>query len=172
LSKIGTGEGAQAYGHGLYFAENEGVARSYRDALTKAISGVEIDGRPIESAGISPGARQIAQMVADGTTTLDQLKSINAASLARYENQLKANPNSQIAQMNRDQAIAELALQENITLAEIQAMLVKARGDQSLKQQEMGAKARVEAEKLAAKERADQVEIAAERERQPGPVLA
>ena len=26
LSKIGTGEGAQAYGHGLYFAENEGVA--------------------------------------------------------------------------------------------------------------------------------------------------
>lgn len=34
LSKIGTGEGAQAYGHGLYFAENEGVARGYRDGLT------------------------------------------------------------------------------------------------------------------------------------------
>lgn len=32
-SKIGTGEGAQAYGHGLYFAENEGVARGYRDEL-------------------------------------------------------------------------------------------------------------------------------------------
>jgi len=32
-SKIGTGEGAQAYGHGLYFAENEGVARGYRDQL-------------------------------------------------------------------------------------------------------------------------------------------
>jgi hypothetical protein len=32
-SKIGTGEGAQAYGHGLYFAGNEGVARSYRDQL-------------------------------------------------------------------------------------------------------------------------------------------
>lgn len=32
-SKIGTGEGAQAYGHGLYFAEQEGVAQSYRDAL-------------------------------------------------------------------------------------------------------------------------------------------
>jgi len=36
LSKIGTGEGAQAYGHGLYFAENEGVARGYRDALNPA----------------------------------------------------------------------------------------------------------------------------------------
>ncbi len=33
LSKIGTGEGAQAYGHGLYFAEQEGVARDYRDKL-------------------------------------------------------------------------------------------------------------------------------------------
>jgi hypothetical protein len=32
LGKIGTGEGAQAYGHGLYFAENEGVARSYKAA--------------------------------------------------------------------------------------------------------------------------------------------
>ena len=33
MDKIGTGEGAQAYGHGLYFAENRGVAESYRDAL-------------------------------------------------------------------------------------------------------------------------------------------
>lgn len=33
LSKIGTGEGAQAYGSGLYFAENEGVAKAYRDTL-------------------------------------------------------------------------------------------------------------------------------------------
>lgn len=32
-SKIGTGEGAQAFGHGLYFAENERVAKSYRNAL-------------------------------------------------------------------------------------------------------------------------------------------
>lgn len=28
-TRIGTGEGAQAYGHGLYFAEAEGVGRSY-----------------------------------------------------------------------------------------------------------------------------------------------
>jgi hypothetical protein len=34
MDKIGTGEGAQAYGHGLYFADNEGVARGYRDKLT------------------------------------------------------------------------------------------------------------------------------------------
>jgi len=33
ISKLGTGEGAQAYGHGLYFAGDEKVAKSYRDAL-------------------------------------------------------------------------------------------------------------------------------------------
>lgn len=33
-SKIGTGEGAQAYGHGLYFADEEDVAKHYRDTLS------------------------------------------------------------------------------------------------------------------------------------------
>lgn len=33
-SKIGTGEGAQAYGHGLYLAENPQVAQGYKDALS------------------------------------------------------------------------------------------------------------------------------------------
>ena len=36
MSKIGTGEGAQAYGHGLYFAENEGVAGAYKKNLAPA----------------------------------------------------------------------------------------------------------------------------------------
>lgn len=34
IGKIGTGEGAQAFGHGLYFAGNEDVAKSYRDILS------------------------------------------------------------------------------------------------------------------------------------------
>ncbi len=33
LKKIGTGEGAQAYGYGLYFTESEDIARFYRDAV-------------------------------------------------------------------------------------------------------------------------------------------
>ena len=40
-SKIGTGEGAQAYGHGLYFAERKGTAESYQKGLSK---GAQIDG--------------------------------------------------------------------------------------------------------------------------------
>ncbi len=49
LSKIGTGEGAQAYGHGLYFAENEGTAKSYRDALSKPVP--TVNGR-VQAAGV------------------------------------------------------------------------------------------------------------------------
>jgi len=39
ITKIGTGEGAQAYGHGLYFAENERIAKHYKDKLTGMRSG-------------------------------------------------------------------------------------------------------------------------------------
>jgi hypothetical protein len=35
MSKIGTGEGNQTFGHGLYFAEHEPVATGYRDKLSE-----------------------------------------------------------------------------------------------------------------------------------------
>lgn len=44
---IGTGEGAQAYGRGLYFAEREGTAKSYRDALTEPR--FTFDGKPADA---------------------------------------------------------------------------------------------------------------------------
>ena len=41
MSKVGTGEGAQSYGHGMYFAEARPVAEQYQAALsnTKYLSG-------------------------------------------------------------------------------------------------------------------------------------
>ena len=47
VEKIGTGEGNQAYGWGLYFAEAKAVAEQYRDTLSniRRYSGT-IDGRP------------------------------------------------------------------------------------------------------------------------------
>jgi hypothetical protein len=36
IGAIGTGEGAQAFGHGLYFAENKGVADTYQRKLADA----------------------------------------------------------------------------------------------------------------------------------------
>jgi hypothetical protein len=44
-SKIGTGEGAQAYGHGLYLAESPDVAKGYQ----KALSGYAADGKRLPS---------------------------------------------------------------------------------------------------------------------------
>lgn len=46
---IGTGEGAQAYGHGLYFAENEATAQAYRKGLSGA--------RPDFDGKIAPALR-------------------------------------------------------------------------------------------------------------------
>lgn len=50
LDKIGTGEGAQAYGHGLYFAESPTVAKTYQGKVSAMLeSGTStIDGRPID----------------------------------------------------------------------------------------------------------------------------
>ncbi len=42
-SKIGTGEGAQVYGHGLYFAGNKNVAKYYKETLSGRLL---YDGKP------------------------------------------------------------------------------------------------------------------------------
>jgi hypothetical protein len=36
LAKVGTGEGAQAYGHGMYFAENPAVAQQYQKDISRS----------------------------------------------------------------------------------------------------------------------------------------
>jgi hypothetical protein len=51
LDYIGTGEGAQVYGWGLYFAQNQGVARKYRENLAgrSSFDSILVDGQPIDS---------------------------------------------------------------------------------------------------------------------------
>jgi hypothetical protein len=50
ISKIGTGEGAQVYGHGLYFAGNENVAKYYRDSLTDPDNvPLHFKGKPVDT---------------------------------------------------------------------------------------------------------------------------
>jgi hypothetical protein len=57
-SKIGTGEGAQAYGYGLYFAESEGTAKSYRDTLASKRASVNGPGSSAEH----DAARKLMEM--------------------------------------------------------------------------------------------------------------
>ena len=103
MEKIGTGEGAQAYGHGLYFAETEATARAYRDNLTQMRVGA--------------AQRQLSQHGGD----------INAATTAaRSEiDRLKSLPNAGSDVARRDAFVARrdafIAIQEG-KLAELKAL--------------------------------------------------
>lgn len=73
MSKIGSGEGAQAYGHGLYFAENPSVAKSYRDTLA---DDVRIGGQKYDM--YNPLHAATAQVEESGSRT-QAIKDIKAA---------------------------------------------------------------------------------------------
>lgn len=49
LQKIGTGEGAQAYGWGMYFASNKEIAEHYKNALADDAN-LYVDGKPVADA--------------------------------------------------------------------------------------------------------------------------
>lgn len=94
MDKIGTGEGAQAYGHGLYFAENEGVARSYRDALTQ--NRVAAANRQLDKFG-----GDIAQAKQAAMGEIDRLKSLpNAGGDAARRDRFIALQEEKLAELN------------------------------------------------------------------------
>lgn len=70
--KIGTGEGAQAYGYGVaYVAESEGVARSYRDGLSAGQ--VSAGGRAIPTAGGLKSSNVTYQRQYDSLSLAEQM---------------------------------------------------------------------------------------------------
>ncbi len=107
MSKIGTGEGAQAYGHGLYFAESEGVAKSYRDKLTPAAgndtahaASVAVKGYG-EQAALAQAESAYRQAVASGDAAeaqrlagvVDHIRNGTYKTAGRmYEVNIRANP--------------------------------------------------------------------------------
>jgi hypothetical protein len=83
ISKLGTGEGAQAFGHGLYFAGNEKIAKHYRDALGGNKSVHTMDGLPFDPSTISETERAVYNRVAPSKKTisehLDELRSLGSS---------------------------------------------------------------------------------------------
>jgi hypothetical protein len=86
MSKIGTGEGAQAYGHGLYFAGNEGVAKGYRDALKpgKGMTPTDTAARAIDGSGgdVAAALKAISERIDDAAARgvpYDEIKSLMQA---------------------------------------------------------------------------------------------
>jgi hypothetical protein len=68
-SKIGTGEGAQSYGHGIYVAESPGVAKEYKNTLSQGRAPLEVslDGAPFPAPKINysnpdPAQQQLARI--------------------------------------------------------------------------------------------------------------
>lgn len=62
LEKIGTGEGAQAYGYGLYFAEKEDIARFYKEAMEEP-KYLELEGKPLDSVYTADNEEKFADYV-------------------------------------------------------------------------------------------------------------
>jgi hypothetical protein len=106
-SKIGTGEGAQAYGHGLYFAESPDVAKGYQKSLAGRT--YLLDGQPIMEVGSkasksqplkTPTPKELAMYYAEDAGSFE-------AALAAKRNELASAKNiGDRMSLNRD--IAEL----------------------------------------------------------------
>lgn len=62
--KIGTGEGAQVYGWGLYFAENKEVAENYRQALSNPRGYPIVDGKLLDASNLSLTAFRAVKLLA------------------------------------------------------------------------------------------------------------
>jgi hypothetical protein len=84
ISKVGTGEGAQAYGHGMYFAQNPAVAGEYQKRLS-ADSALSYQSRNVDSAYIS-AANNFKEF---GTSYEDTLKGLKQAYKQAPEKELE-----------------------------------------------------------------------------------
>jgi len=84
MDAIGTGEGAQAYGHGLYFTDTEDIAKGYRDSLTSlrsedwslgddrvpgwVVEAVDNGGADVVLSDFNRRAADAEKLLAEGTT--------------------------------------------------------------------------------------------------------
>jgi hypothetical protein len=92
--KIGTGEGAQAFGWGLYFSSRREIADWYRRNLTRAPDSIALDGQVFPSlwAGVQAGAftddeRRLMDdyELADAIASLNFSEAIEAFRAAPYD---------------------------------------------------------------------------------------
>jgi hypothetical protein len=72
LSKIGSGEGAQAYGHGLYFAEHEPTAQSYKNMMKTTDMDWPV---ALEGGGESKLPAWVARGIQSSPTRLDEIRA-------------------------------------------------------------------------------------------------
>jgi hypothetical protein len=99
INKVGTGEGNQTFGHGMYFAENPKVAEGYRDALSvdPNFASEKINFATLEKYAPkeSKNVQQMVKMFTDGTANYnDFVRIINQEGSQKFKNALlKEEPN-------------------------------------------------------------------------------
>ena len=123
MSKIGTGEGAQAYGHGLYFADDENLAKAYRDTLKMQNDPREGINKIVNDVGlVAQGSQRVknkktgAIMTADPNNVLHQ--KILSGEIGSGDYEILSAPeglaDSVIAAMRDDPRLSEFADNEDI----------------------------------------------------------
>ena len=70
MERIGTGEGAQAYGHGLYFSETPATATSYRQSLAG-----RADIKRLKVGGLEVGPHNRFDYSPKGNTNIENIRS-------------------------------------------------------------------------------------------------
>lgn len=90
LDHIGSGEGAQAFGHGLYFTDKKEIAEWYRDKLTKGDAAV--NGKPASSLKLRFSEEMIVNMF------LNRMNARLSQKEARKQTADWAKDNRQIAE--------------------------------------------------------------------------
>ena len=71
MDKIGTGEGAQAFGYGLYFTDSEDIAKFYKNAVGgQEIQAINVKGSDFKDLNISQSAKNLLEAEA---TKLDNI---------------------------------------------------------------------------------------------------
>lgn len=101
MDKIGTGEGAQSYGWGLYFAGDKAVAKYYQDQLSKKITTLYIDGNKYDGGSSYYDLNEVDQMIASAYHSMgvgyksqkglvDELKSRSKGAFKEWKERYKA----------------------------------------------------------------------------------
>jgi hypothetical protein len=91
LDKVGTGEGAQAFGHGLYFAGNRDVAETYQ----KALSPILVDGKSMNDAPFAVQQYLGTKMRGELDARIAQTeKDIAQTEQSRMRSDVLENPNT------------------------------------------------------------------------------
>jgi hypothetical protein len=96
ISKIGTGEGAQAYGHGMYFAENPKVSEYYKNLADNVLYTKEGEVFNVGNELKHPNIRATLYKTKDVDSAIERAKGLIQTADPKYEGGLYAKQDLQI----------------------------------------------------------------------------